>query len=74
MSMGEKLSIEAVKEVARKKGMKPGRVKGIKNSVQLTKGRNPRIEVISWEEFETQLNAKRLAVFSWKGWLKIMKR
>ncbi|MDI6708895.1 MAG: hypothetical protein QME47_07430, partial [Candidatus Thermoplasmatota archaeon] len=44
---------------------KPGRVKGTEG-VQFTKGRNPKVEVLSWEDFETALKARRLAVYASK--------
>jgi hypothetical protein len=67
----DRLDIEEAKEMARKKGLKPGRVKGT-TGVQFTKGRNARLEVIGWEEFESILSKRGLAVFGSGGWLKIM--
>ena len=67
-------SIEMAKERARKAGLKPGRVKGTDHAIQFTKGRNNRIEVISWEEFTDVLAKRRLAVYESSGFMKIMKR
>ncbi len=70
----EPISIEMAKEKARKAGVKPGRVKGTDGAIQFTKGRNNRIEVITWEEFGTVLNKRRLQVCESNGFLKIMKK
>ena len=70
----EPISVEAAKEKARKAGLKPGRVKGTEDAIQFTKGRNNRIEVISWEEFEDVLQKRSLQVFESSGFMKIMKR
>jgi len=70
----EPISIEMAKERARKAGLKPGRVKGTDHAIQFTKGRNTRIEVISWEEFTDVLSKRRLAVYESSGFMKIMKR
>ena len=70
----EPISVESAKEKARKAGLKPGRVKGTDAAIQFTKGRNNRIEVISWEAFEDVLRTRRLQVFESGGFLKIMKK
>ncbi len=70
----EPISVEAAKERARKAGLKPGRVKGTEDAIQFTKGRNSRIEVISWEEFEDVLLKRSLQVFESSGFMKIMKK
>ena len=72
MVMNE-IDLDKAKNIARKKGLKPGRVKGT-TGVQFTKGRNPRLETIDWDEFETTLKRRRLAVYESGGWMKIMKR
>lgn len=69
----ERLDIEEAKDMARKKGLKPGRVKGT-TGVQFTKGGNARLEVIGWEEFEAILSKRHLAVFGSRGWMKMMKK
>ena len=69
----EPVSIEAAIEKAKKKGLKPGRVKGT-DGIQFTKGRNERIEVITWEEFRQILADRKLEVFDSGGFMKIMKR
>jgi len=66
----EQISVNKAKEIAKKKGLKPGRVKGTKG-IQFTKGSNDRLEIISWEEFEKTLNQRALAVYESGGWMKI---
>ncbi len=69
----EPISIESAIEKAKKKGLKPGRIKGT-DGVQFTKGRNNRLEVITWDEFRDALTKRRLQVYESGGWMKIMKR
>ena len=69
----EPISVESAIEKAKRKGLKPGRVKGT-NGIQFTKGRNPRVEVIEWDEFRQSLQDRRLQVCESGGWMKIMKR
>ena len=72
MVMAE-ISVDKAKTIAKRKGLAPGRVKGT-NGIQFTRGRNPRLEVIGWDEFETTLKRRRLAIFESGGWMKIMKK
>ncbi len=60
-------------EIAKKKGLKPGRVKGT-TGVQFTKGRNDRLEIIDWDEFKTTLSKRKLQVYESGVWMKIMKK
>ncbi len=60
-------------EIAQKKGLKPGRVKGT-TGVQFTKGRNDRLEIIDWDEFKSTLSKRKLQVYESGGWMKIMKK
>jgi hypothetical protein len=69
----EPVSIEEAIEKAKKKGRRPGRVKGT-DGIQFTKGRNNRIEVITWDEFRSTLADRQLEVFDSNGFMKIMKR
>lgn len=69
----ERISVSKAKEIAKKKGLKPGRVKGT-NGIQFTKGSNDRLEIIQWDEFEKTLKQRGLAVFESGGWMKIMKK
>ena len=69
----EPISLDKAMQIAKKKGLKPGRVKGTKG-VQFTKGRNKRLEVIDWDEFETTMTKRKLQVYESGGWMKIMKK
>ena len=69
----EPVSVESAIEKAKKKGLRPGRVRGT-NGIQFTKGREKRIEVISWDEFRETLEKRRLHVYEFSGNLKIMKK
>jgi len=69
----EPVSIEEAIKKAKKKGLRPGRVKGT-DGIQFTKGRNNRIEVITWDEFRMTLADRQLEVFDSNGFMKIMKR
>jgi len=69
----EPISINKAMEIAKKKGLKPGRVKGT-NGVQFTKGKNARLEIINWDEFKSTLSKRKLQVYESGGWMKIMKK
>ena len=69
----EKISLSKAKVIAKKKGLKPGRVKGTEG-IQFTKGDNDRLEIVPWDVFEKTLKARKLAVFESGGWMKIMKK
>jgi len=69
----EPISVEAAIEKAKKKGLRPGRVKGT-DGVQFTKGRNTRLVVITWDEFRETITDRKLQVFESGGWMKIMKK
>ena len=67
----EKINLEKAKEIAKIKGLKPGKVKWT-DGVQFTKGSNTRLDVITWDEFEGILARRKLAVYESGGWMKIM--
>ncbi len=68
----EKINIVKARQIAENKGLKPGRVKGT-DGVQFTKGNNDRLEIISWEDFQSALMKRGLAIYESGGWMKIMK-
>jgi len=68
----QKITIDKAKKIASVKGLKPGKVKGT-DGIQFTKGKNDRLSVIDWNEFEQILNKRKLAIFESGGWMKIMK-
>ena len=69
----EEISLDQARKIATSKGLKPGRVKGTEG-IQFTKGRNNRLEIIDWDEFEKTMRTRKLAVFESGGWMKIMKK
>ena len=69
----EKIDLGKAKNIAQKKGLKPGKVKGT-DGIQFTKGNNDRLEIISWDDFEKTLKNRGLSVYESGGWMKIMKK
>lgn len=67
----EKIDINKAKAIAKNKGLHPGKVKGT-DGVQFTKGKNNRLDVITWDEFEQILERRKLAIYESGGWMKIM--
>ena len=47
----ERIDIKKAQAIAKNKGLKPGKVKGT-DGVQFTKGKNDRLDVITWDEFD----------------------
>ena len=72
MAMKE-IDLVKAKELAKKKGLKPGQVKGT-NGIQFTKGKNDRLTEIDWAEFEGILKKRKLSIYESGGWMKIMKK
>ena len=70
----ERIDLNKAKAIAKNKGLKPGKVKGTEGVVQFTKGNNGRLEFITWEEFESILKKRGLAIYESGGWMKIMKQ
>ena len=70
----EQISIDKAKDIAKKKGLRPGRVRTTKNAVQFTKGGNGNVIPISWDDFEADLKNRNLAIYESGSWLKIMKK
>lgn len=70
----QKISIAKVIEIAEQYGLHPCRVKGTKG-VNIRIRDNPRMEDMSWEEFEETLKRRGLAVYKAEksDFLKIMK-
>jgi hypothetical protein len=68
-----RIDVKKAKGIAAEKGLQPGRVLS-SGGVQFTRGDDTRIQVIDWEEFETELEEKDLAIFESAGFMKIMKK
>ena|SRR6266508_2379390 len=69
----EPVSVESAIEKAKKKGLRPGRLKGT-NGLRFAKGGSSRIETISWTEFRKTLKERKLQVYESGSVLKIMRR
>lgn len=66
----EPISVERAIEIAKRKGLKPGLVKGT-DGIQFTNGKNSRLEVIDWDRFRALLVQRKLQVYESGGWMKI---
>ena len=69
----EPISVDRAIEIARRKGLKPGLVKGTEDAVQFTNGDNNRLQVIDWDTFRRLLEDRKLQVYESGGWMKIQK-
>jgi hypothetical protein len=68
----EKIGVPEARRIAEKKSLQPGRVKGT-DGIQFTASGSERVEIITWEEFESILKKRRLAVYESNGFMKVMK-
>ena len=68
----EPISVERAIEIAKRKGLKPGLVKGT-DGIQFTNGKNNRLQVVDWETFKKLLSERKLQVYESGGWMKIQK-
>jgi len=66
----EPISVERAIEIAKRKGLKPGLVKGT-DGIQFTNGKNNRLQVVDWEMFKKLLAERKLQVYESGGWMKI---
>jgi hypothetical protein len=69
----EPISIDEAIEIAKKKRLRTGRVKGT-DGVCFTNGSNKKLDEISWDEFKNYIEKKGLQIFESNGWMKIMKK
>lgn len=69
----DEISLARARQIATKKGLKPGRIKGT-YGIQFTRGRNNSMEIIDWDDFEQILQTRKLAIYESAGWMKIMKK
>jgi len=67
------ISAGEARRIAEVKNLKPGRVRGT-TRVQFTRGKNNRIEVIGWTDFEVCLKKRGLCICESGGFMKIMKQ
>ena len=68
----EPISVERAIEIAKRKGLKPGLVKGT-DGIQFTNGKNNRLQVVDWEMFKKVIAERKLQVYESGGWMKIQK-
>jgi len=69
----KQISVLEAKRVAMEKGLKPAKIRGTE-IVQFTKKGGERFEVLDWDEFESTLAQRGLAVYESGGWMKIMQK
>ncbi len=73
MSM-KPISVEEAKKIATDKKLVPAMVDKTDGILQFTKkgGGNERLKEISWDEFKTKLEQRKLSIYESSGWMKIM--
>lgn len=67
------IDLEEAKQIAARRGLQPSRVRGT-STLRFSNGRNDRLEIIDWVEFERILEKRQLRIFESGGWMKLMKR
>jgi len=68
----KKITIKEAQDICEKKALCPARV-GETDIVQFTKiGSKTNLRKVTWEEFENLLSNKNLAIYEYKGFMKIM--
>jgi hypothetical protein len=67
------IDLEEAKRIATSRGLLPSRVRGT-STLRFSNGRNDRLEIIDWTEFERILTRRQLGIYESGGWMKLMKR
>jgi len=67
------IDLEEAKRIATLRGLQPSRVRGTA-TLRFSNGRNDRLEIIDWTEFERILTKRELAIFESGGWMKLLKK
>ena len=67
------IDLEEAKRIAASRGLQPSRVRGT-STLRFSNGRNDRLEIIDWTEFERILTRRQLGIYESGGWMKLMKR
>jgi len=67
------IDLEEAKRIATSRGLLPSRVRGT-STLRFSNGRNDRLEMIDWTEFEKILTRRQLGIYESGGWMKLMKR
>jgi len=78
LNIGEKMqfkeiSFEDAKKVSEKNHLRPAKVAGT-DILRFKKKSGGNLQEISWDEFGKTLKEKKLAIYLWKDWMKIMKK
>jgi hypothetical protein len=69
----QEISVDKAKDIAKKNGLKPAKVKGT-DIVRFMKNPRDTLQEISWDEMEKTLKNNKLAIYASGTWMKIMKR
>lgn len=67
------IDLDEAKRIATSRGLLPSRVRGT-STLRFSNGRNDRLEMIDWTEFEKILTRRQLGIYESGGWMKLMKR
>jgi len=67
------IDLEEAKRIATQRGLQPSRVRGT-TTLRFSNGRNDRLEIIDWTEFERILTKRELGIFESGGWMKLLKK
>ena len=67
------IDFDAAKRIAAEKGLSPSKVRGT-DTLRFSKTPNEKLQVITWEEFQTTADSRKLAVYESGGWMKLMRR
>ncbi len=67
------ISFDDARKIAADKGLQPSTVKGT-NTLRFSKTPSDKLQVITWDEFQSTAQVRGLAVFESAGWMKLMKR
>jgi len=73
MSELREIDLEEAKRIATQRGLQPSRVRGT-TTLRFSNGRNDRLEIIDWTEFERILTKRELGIFESGGWMKLLKK
>ncbi len=67
------IDIEEAKQIATRRKLQPSRVRGT-STLRFSDGKNDRLEIIDWTEFERILLKRQLGIFESGGWMKLMRK
>lgn len=67
------ISFDDARKIAADHGLHPSKVKGT-NTLRFSKTSSDKLQVITWDEFQTTATIRGLAVYESAGWMKLMKK